>query len=64
MKPTPRPLRVGDAVRCRCADPWLAGKVCVVIGLRVLSCTGRIGIAVQYNARAYSVVRADEIERA
>ncbi len=64
MAPRAQPLRVGDRVRCTCADPWLSGQVVRVIGLRVLSCAGWYGVAVQYNARAYSVVRPDEIERA
>lgn len=59
-----RPIRVGDAVRVTCPEPWLDGLVVRVIGLRVRSCSGRVGVAVQYSARSYAVVRADEVERA
>jgi hypothetical protein len=57
------PLKVGDRVRCKCADPWLSGHVVRVIGLGVLSCQGFVGVAVQYSPRGYCVLREGEFER-
>lgn len=64
-KPEPgakRPLKVGDRVRLRCADGWLDGQVGRVIGLAVRSAQGFTGIAVQYSALGYSVMRPEEVE--
>lgn len=55
------PLAVGDSVRCLC--PELAGAVCRVVGLRVLSCHGWFGVAVKIGERGYVVLREGEYER-
>jgi hypothetical protein len=59
----PDALAVGDRLRCTAPEEWLFGQVVTVIGLAVLSCDGFVGVAVQYSARGYSVVRPDELER-
>lgn len=57
------PLKVGDTVRVP-GVAWLKGAELRVIGLRVRSCRGFVGVAVQYSARAYLVVRPCEVQRA
>ncbi len=62
-KPLPAP-RVGDLVRVKAPGTKHDGLSGRVIGLRVLSCDGRVGTAVQYSARGYAVVNPRDIERA
>lgn len=60
-KQAPAP-KVGDRVLCTAPEPWLSGVVVKVIGLAVLSCQGRTGVAVQYSTGCYAVVRPEELE--
>lgn len=58
------PLAHGDRVTARRLGSPLDGLTGRVVGLAVRSCDGRVGVAVQYSARAYVVFDRRELRKA